>query len=365
MFLNLSLCLSVTLLCGLLLVLDAAQRFLRYLKNRNPPYRRITDILIAKKFLQDSRLEARAKANEPLRDSFDIMNPFISSDKDFHDEYVKCVRIKLSQLDWRDIISHAQDTAAAIPNMITSVKDIRREVRCVVMAIAFNIVGVSSFHYGDLNRVGTLISSLWLGAKNPMIDTAPLRAELYSILGQFKVEDFINDLAELSNVSVKRATLSILIPAYETMYRVVLPLIFHGRNTTFDIFLKPDSSMATLNSRTEFGYSYISLIRETLRLYPVVKRMKRQTAEENVAIDLEAIHRSDEWLDPLEFRPERWMSQVPGGFLPFGAGQGRCIANEYIVGRIVCIVLAVILPGIPLLPDEELAKLLQNDRRQG
>jgi hypothetical protein len=48
--------------------------------------------------------------------------------------------------------------------------------------------------------------------------------------------------------------------------------------------------------------------------------------------------------------------------MPFGAGGGRCVANERIVGMVVCIVLGVMKDKLAGMKKEELKGLLLNDR---
>ena len=166
----------------------------------------------------------------------------------------------------------------------------------------------------------------------------------------------------LSNVNKECAILSILIPSYETMYRVVLPLIYYSRHkVSFNLFLKQDVSPIDLNSVTDEGYTYLSLVQETLRLYPVVKRIKRSSGWETIAIDIEKIHR-EKWSDPDIFDPKRWTKGERGGYLSFGGGKGRCIANERIVGMVVCIVLGVMERHLEKVEGLELEELVLNGR---
>lgn len=329
-----------------------------------PQYRRITHFNEAVEYLKQCDLSSRAIANTHLRDAFGIVNPFVISNMSFHNAYVKRVRSQLTQLDWKHAVDRAKQTVDSISE-IEDVHDVRCAVRTLVMSVALEILGVKGYSYDELVRVGILINNIWIGAKDKTIDISSLREELYGILRGWSNGTFIDNLAGLSNVGKERAILSILIPAYETMYRVVLPLITHSTDLSFDIFLNPKSSMSTLNSPTEKGHSYLALIQETLRLYPVVKRIKRCSSRETVAIDVEAIHHDPEiWQESKKFRPDRWTNARCTSFIPFGAGRGRCIANEYIVGRIVCIVLAVLSPRLPHLNQDELQELLQNDRRK-
>ena len=194
--------------------------------------------------------------------------------------------------NWSKIIICATRAVERIPR-IDDVEDIRQAVRMIVMSIALEIVGVEGYTFDDLSVVGGLINCIWLRAKSGET-TSKERDELYSILSRWKTTDeFIEELARMSNnVSKECAILSILIPSYETMYRVVLPLLFHThKNISFTQFLNLNIS-PSLNSKTEQGYTYLSLIQESLRLYPVVKRIKRSSSSQETIIDIAAIHKT-------------------------------------------------------------------------
>lgn len=307
---------------------------------------------------------SRAKANDHLRRSFGIMNPFVIGDEMFHDKYVKIVRQRVgSTLDWSAVVDVVVATASQIPTM-TGISDIRSGIRIIVMSVALEIVGVNGYSLEQLTRVSELINILWIHAKRG-VSTSPLRNELYAILQQWQHDDFVQELARVSSIRDSPALLSVLIPAYETMYRVVLPLIYHTHGTiAFHQFLSPNVSFSQLSAGTGQGYPYLALIQETLRLYPVVKRIKRSTFWEDIAIDVEAIHLdSTTWENSTDFDPERWTRvSCRGGFIPFGAGPGRCVANERIVGMVVCIVLGVVEDKLKGLEKHELRGLLLNDR---
>ena len=341
--------------------------FLKYTGRR----RTVADFRTATSFLHESDLESRAKANRHLRDAFGILNPFVNGEKDFHDKYVKCVRRQLLHVtsDWSAVVDCAKSAAKEFDET-NSVDRIRDGIRLIVMSIALKIIGVDGYSTDELLRVGQLINLIWLQAKSGG-STLILRNELHAVLQRWKHDDFIDALIKTSNVSKECAILSILIPAYETMYRVVLPLIFHAHNkVSFERFLDPDVSIATLNSTATFtsiceeSYTYLALVQETLRRYPVVKRIKRATSWEITAVDIAAIHlNATTWDAPEDFQPMRWMKLgKESGYMPFGAGRGRCIANEGIVGLIVCIVLGVIEKPLRNFKTGDLNALLSNDR---
>lgn len=351
---------SINVIAALIIVFTCC------LLNRSRRYRRVTDIRSALEILNNSSFQSRANANVHLRDAFGIMNPFVNGDKLFHDEYVKHVHRRLSGVtrDWSGIVSCTVEHVKQLPPL-NSIEDIRDAIRGTVMCVALYILDVEANASGELSQVGNLINLIWLSAKNGG-ETLKHRNKLFAVLRRWKANGFINKLAKISNVSKERAILSVMIPAYETMYRVVLPLIFHTRNIiSFDQFLLPNVSTTELDAITEKGYSYLALIKETLRMYPVVKRIKRATFWRTEAVDIEAIHLDYQgWVDADKFEPARWMKTDKGGFIPFGAGRGRCIANERIVGMIVCIVLAAVEEPLREFKGGNLNELLLNDREK-
>ena len=331
--------------------------------------RRIVDFHTATSFLRNSNLASRANANRHLRDAFGIVNPFVIGESSFRDQFVKCVHRQLHRVtsNWSEIIDSAK-AAVERTTAMSNLDHIRNRVRVIVMSIALKIIDVGGYSTDELPRVGELIDLIWLQAKTGA-PTRTLRNELHAILRRWEKNDFIDTLMSISNVDKERAILSILIPAYETMYRVVLPLIFHTHNKiSFDRFLDPNVSEATLIAQCEEDYTYLALIQETLRRYPVVKRIKRATLREMTSVDIAAMHLEEEmWDRPYEFDPVRWAnSRKEGGYMPFGAGKGRCIANEKIVGMIVGIVLGVMEKPLGHFRTQDLRGLLVNDRgKQG
>jgi Cytochrome P450 len=328
-------------------------------------HRKVTETPVAIEMLKLSTYDSRARANRHLRDAFGIMNPFVNGDKVFHDEYVKRVHRRLTQVtsNWSGVVDVTTNTASTLPQM-NGIQEIRGAIRILVMSVALEIVGATGYTLPQLTRASELINDLWICAKKGLSPT-PLREELHAILREWQTDGFVQELAEISSIPTERALLSILIPAYETMYRVILPLIYHTHKTiTFSQFLTSKVSQSQLNSETGQGYTYLALIQETLRRYPVVKRIKRSTRWEDIAVDVEAIHLNPAtWDNGEQFDPGRWKRvEGRGGFVPFGTGNGRCVANERIVGMVVCIVLGAVKDKLPGMEKQGLKGLLLNDR---
>lgn len=89
------------------------------------------------------------------------------------------------------------------------------------------------------------------------------------------------------------------------------------------------------------------IVTETLRLYPPIHTIPRQTtrdvdiggyrlpSDEQVHLSVIATHRDERYYDnPLEFRPERWDDGFEEeldeyAFIPFGGGRRTCIGREF------------------------------------
>jgi cytochrome P450 family 135 len=117
-----------------------------------------------------------------------------------------------------------------------------------------------------------------------------------------------------------------------------------------------------------------AVVRETLRTRPSVADIPRTTAAEielgghrvpaatMVSAAVAVTHRrSDLWERPLEFRPERFLASRPApySFLPFGAGNRRCVGTALALAQLQAVV-ATLLRRFALLPGpgpEEAARL--------
>jgi hypothetical protein len=146
----------------------------------------------------------------------------------------------------------------------------------------------------------------------------------------------------------KENPLNIILPTYETLWRVVLRCFLEVsfRNTfeitrewqgLFEGFLE-NPTPKQFSERT--GRSSVQdIVKEALRLYPPTRRIYRQEMvdSEMVAIDVEYLQRMEEvWgADGKSFKPERWGALQAAGdarykraWMPFGKGSFQCPARK-------------------------------------
>ncbi|KAI8920458.1 cytochrome P450 [Entophlyctis helioformis] len=99
----------------------------------------------------------------------------------------------------------------------------------------------------------------------------------------------------------------------------------------------------TVTTENLFEFKYLDwVIKETMRLYPVVPFIARESAKPvtlmghtfpaktSVLSNIMNLHRNPKyWTDPDTFNPDRWaLPPVPGSYLPFGEGPMVCIGQK-------------------------------------
>jgi cytochrome P450 len=148
----------------------------------------------------------------------------------------------------------------------------------------------------------------------------------------------------------------------------MLTMIFAGYETTaaaiafalYSLATEPDvresfhDELDTVLGGSQPTYDNISdldftsrIITETLRLYPPIHTIPRQTtrevdvgryrlpSDEQVHLSVISVHRDERYYDdPLEFRPDRWTDEFEEqlddyAFIPFGGGRRTCIGRDF------------------------------------
>ncbi len=118
-----------------------------------------------------------------------------------------------------------------------------------------------------------------------------------------------------------------------------------------------------------------ALIKEALRITPVIANIARVTTEDGYkvgeyilpkgtiispAIYL-AHHDTDNWVDPDKFIPERFLSskETPYTYLPFGGGTRRCIGAAFAQYEMKTIIVQILLQTELKLKESYVAKLVR------
>lgn len=198
-----------------------------------------------------------------------------------------------------------------------------------------------------------------------------------------------------SQQNPRQNPLNIILPAYETLWRVVLRLLIetlfrHGdKNGLWKLCLTKLSQKLdngenfSLHAEVEGRLCVLDIVNEGLRLYPPTKRIYRWEQRENqhrclyeypelCAADIEALHRDDKVWGPdvLQFEPERWSrysaaerKRAMEQFIPFGYGSLSCPAKGDFAPKMIALLVAVLVEEIG--SQFEWVATLEKDRVDG
>jgi hypothetical protein len=347
----------VTVVC-LAIVLFAYSLILP--KSKTP--RVLRGVLQSRHALRSSTLASRAAPNQRLLEIFKIDNAFTTSDPVYHSRFTKEIGGKLNTPDegWRTLATSTFDNLRHTILLKQEKQGDKKYVRLnpLVQSLVFRFVLLKFFpdipspSEDDVEIITTCINSLWLATK---FHGSQADANLFET--QMQLERSLRKVFEKSptdRINGRVSPLNIIIPAYESAWRVALrcflearfrsqgnevdesiPLVDYQR--VFARFMR-DPNPSVLESpfqNTQISIKHV--VNEALRLYAPTRRIHRQTEYGVVKIDLEWLHRDPaSWgLDAEEFRPLRWQGVLLRGvngkmeFLPFGLGALSCPAKEF------------------------------------
>ncbi|KAL9010833.1 MAG: hypothetical protein Q9173_004268 [Seirophora scorigena] len=291
--------------------------------------------------------ESRATPNERLVRAFQIDNGFTTYDPAYGRQFKKIATEKLHAVThegWSKIGEVVQDFATTYFEKYESQNHGRLDlmVEVVTLKVILSIfleVDRDAMPDEVATRIAENINHLWIQSK--------------SNSGSLS-DDFKTLKSDLKDVGLdwtdnKENPLNILLPAYETLWRVVahclveivfrpsadaewLPLLgVFKADPTSENLAKPQPGQDRM--------PVLFLVKEALRLYPPTRRIYRQVhfaskkEPEVVAADVEACHRLPQvWgEDSNRYRPARWTSankSMHRAFMPFGGSPWICPASS-------------------------------------
>ena len=335
-----------------------------------------TEILACNKFDGQQnlvrRLASRARPNQRLVRAFGIDNAFTTEDERYAKTFKNAAteKIALARGDWVRVASLAQEL---VPQgmMMAERSHGRIYLDEVVQSVALKVPLHILFGFNpdmlDQNAVRDMacsINELWYLSKGPND----------AVNNQFKIEHQRSKLemaiAEIFPNSLPASSprdnpLNFILPAYETLWRVVLFCFIEvsfrtSRSAAAEEWrkqLKDSLNVFTgkgLNEPTLlFPVSVQDIVSEALRLYVPTRRIHRKyqfqpsAKPEILAADIEKLHRDPEIWDeePLIFDPSRWRllgKEAHKTFMPFGNKPFLCPAQKEFGPRIIGILAAAL-----------------------
>ncbi|XXH06134.1 hypothetical protein Hte_012579 [Hypoxylon texense] len=295
----------------------------------------------------DSRLRARAIPNQRLRSTFGIVSSFTTEDRTIHHEFLQRARADISKMGPEHCVEFFHAAQLALDRAVAHVCPpgqrviyLARVVRTFVLITTltkFFHINPSSIDVEAAALASEAINRLWIQSKTSVQagrsnDQELLHYALGRLLpGRFPCEP-------------KDHPLNIIMPAYETMWRVVLLTFiaagFRSQDeTASQQFRKVVERIPECFNGGDRLYEQVALdyAKEGLRLYPPTRRIYRAVPgplrgrDEIQSADVEYCHRDrSTWgPDALQFRPSRWRAvsaDMRRAYLPFGDGRHVCPA---------------------------------------
>ncbi|KAH8978500.1 cytochrome P450 [Lactarius hatsudake] len=312
-------------------------------------------------------LQARARPNTRLVHSFGLQNTFVSADSLVRKQFVARVQEILRQhtrylADFPDVVRGI--VAGSALRLRSPPRQPSISFSIFIRVITMRVV-VESLLGGNIpedSDGGTVfvveaINDLWTLSKKYHEDAAPPQlATLLENLNTY-LHTWIPERYE--------RPLDFVIPAYETMWRVVAATVaraIHDRGAcaAFSAFL--DSPREDQFVRFEDAQPSVeAFICEVLRLHPPSRRIARAApsgpgsqvslwAHDTTHVaNIEALHQDTEiWgsdagvFDPMRFHQSRLSPEQKQAFMPFSYGRLRCVASKE-APRFAAIVAAAVL----------------------
>ncbi|KAJ8071640.1 hypothetical protein OCU04_001960 [Sclerotinia nivalis] len=308
----------------------------------------IRDLSEATAILKSSTLHSRAPPNQRLVSVFFISNAFTTTDQIIYKSFLAEAKylLKTSNDEFSGLAHStlllAQETSSSVPFTEPI------HLNTLIQVVCFRFVLLKFFpsttlvpcSNSSILRITGLINALWISSKCSCSSGHPQMSMQNSLHHEI---DSLFPLLEKGN---NENPLNIILPAYETLWRVVLRCFLEVS------FLKPSDVTAQWKkiiheflrnispmqfSERKGRCSARDIVFESLRLYPPTKRIYRQNQKAGgiVAIDVEYLQRTEEiWgMDGSEFRPERWSklestddATYKEAWMPFGKGSFQCPA---------------------------------------
>ncbi|KAF2799284.1 hypothetical protein K505DRAFT_294959 [Melanomma pulvis-pyrius CBS 109.77] len=303
-----------------------------------------------KQIRQDERPAARARPNEGLKTVFGIANAFTTRDQGVHAKFVSDAKKRMQKAiqlngnkwkdqdgDWNNVRALAQCSVGQILSQPEEKLRIVDLVRVVTLKVSLRIFFNASDKAINSQRsmeqlvlIGQRINDLWIASKDKSKPLPEWHSEsntdIHEALLAVCEAENPDEAEEVNPLKPEKNPMDWLLPAYETMWRVVLACVIELRfrnaeNAT--IWCKALEEYVSDTSREKFkgtpttpgvrGFCVNDIVKEALRLYPPTRRVYRRFTEdgEDVKADIEFCHRSNAQdafgPDPLCFRPERWL----------------------------------------------------------
>ena len=298
------------------------------------------------------RLALRAQPNQRLVSAFGVTNSLTTTSPEIHRSFLRLASDVINarvpnasgtDTRWINLYAAAstllkQDLASAPNTPLPLASCVQRLCLTIVLLDNYHLAP-SSLPPSTILLIAQEINTQWLLSKcNPSTPpSSTLTAALLSL--------------PLPSSPAPSEVLSLIMPQYETLWRVVLLTFI----TAYHIQPSPSISTLTasipacLGTKSFEESSALHIADEALRLYPSNKSIYRSTADFNGtrSADVQACHRDVSiWgEDALCFRPERFerlTGEQERAYFPYSLGKHKCPAYGGFGNRMIVMLVVVL-----------------------
>ena len=310
-----------------------------------------------------SAVESRAGPNQRLVKAFNIHNAFTTTDDQYRKSFTNKVASKMSALnegDWKRIADHAENLVQRdLEGKQCCLDSFVRSMSLKITLHALFRLHPMSMEDETIEEITSSINDLWVESKKSVEPSAPMKNKLRRALARF----FPNE-----QFSGQENPLNFILPAYETLWRVVLScfieIVFRkGALPDWQLelvrLLEKPTKDKLKSASDETSMSVESIVNEALRLYPSTKsvyrefRMDTKKTTDVVVADIEKCHRIPSiWgVNADKFDPSRWKNleaqtkeakEAKEAFMPFGYGKFICPAKPVYGPMIIAVLVAAL-----------------------
>ncbi|KAI0451962.1 cytochrome P450 [Xylaria acuta] len=284
-------------------------------------YRQIADFSFLNAKALEDRLKLRAKPNARLVMAFGLDNSFTTHNREVHQEFLKIANTAIRLVHTGNWIKLGEDAGTVLDLCLEYFKDelpyipLAPMVRLVSFSLVLRVlfdVEPSAIDLNEARKATNAINRLWIQSKNRHFIPSPYDKRLLdNALERLLPNESMHDDCT--------SPLNLIMPAYETLWRVVLLTFVSIASRAVDPGTIEELQEAVKNvpqcfcQNNDAEMRALAIAKEGLRLYPPTKRIYRAMSttdgEGGVAVaDVEACHRDCHvWgTDALQFKPTRF-----------------------------------------------------------
>lgn len=304
--------------------------------------------------------QARALPNRRIAEVFRLENAFTTMDDSEYKEFRKVAagKISITADKWIQVAEYAK---TLVSNTVTNENQNRFQVLPLVQSLSLKISLYVLFDKDPLQVDNIHVSSIAY-AINELWEESKIRISSGHIqLLQRSLQKAILGIFPGQSLAPRDTPMNLIIPAYETLWRVVLRLFLEvafrnsgaapGWRQSLHIYLGDQTKFRSRLNAQSVPPSF--LVDEALRLYPPTRRLYRtfqfgpNSEKTTVSADVEACQRNPDIWGPrsFEFFPQRWENvseEARKTFSPFGGKTFTCPAKQEFGPRVIGVLVAAL-----------------------